>query len=201
MNINRIALLTGILLLTASERMFAQVAVNSGAGNRIVASEPARTIVIPRVNLSASQLGIPSKLPIYLVPTPYNGRFSPDGVRPYTPYPTLPSGSTRYQTDFSRVNRAEVDVAPVANDPRFNRPIAPNSSGGHQTPEPRILVQVENSEVRAIQHALRLRGYYPGDTDGYLGPSTQQAIESFQLANRHAVTGQPDQWLLTALGI
>ncbi|MBV9392768.1 MAG: peptidoglycan-binding protein [Verrucomicrobia bacterium] len=201
MIINRGYLLAGILLISTSTCTFGQSAANSGAGFRIGVSEPARTIVIPRLNLSASQLGLPSKLPIYLAPTPYNGRFYRNGVQPYTPYPTLPSASSRYQSDLSRVNRAEVDVAPVANDPRFNRPIAPNSSGGHQTPEPRYLVQFENSEVRAIQHALRLRGYYPGDTDGYLGPSTQSAIESFQLANRHAVTGQPDQWLLTALGI
>jgi peptidoglycan hydrolase-like protein with peptidoglycan-binding domain len=55
--------------------------------------------------------------------------------------------------------------------------------------------------VRRVQIALRDRGYYHGNTDGYLGQETANAIELFQV--EHCLRAKPviDRPLLAGLGI
>ena len=65
----------------------------------------------------------------------------------------------------------------------------------------RYNIQFSNDQVQALQSTLRRLGYYPGPVDGFFGPETQHAVQSYQSANQLPPTGQPDQILMTRLGI
>jgi hypothetical protein len=63
----------------------------------------------------------------------------------------------------------------------------------------RLLVQaprLEGDDVRAVQERLSLLGYWPGDADGIYGPTTEEAIKSFQTNNALDVDGivGPQTW-------
>jgi Putative peptidoglycan binding domain len=65
----------------------------------------------------------------------------------------------------------------------------------------RYNIQFSNDQVQALQSTLRRLGYYPGPVDGIFGPETEHAVRSYQSANQLPQTGQPDQILMTRLGI
>ena len=56
-------------------------------------------------------------------------------------------------------------------------------------------------QVRAVQEALNTRGYNVGPPDGALGPSTRNAIRTYQSDARLPVTGAVDAALLAKLGL
>jgi Putative peptidoglycan binding domain len=69
------------------------------------------------------------------------------------------------------------------------------------TSQNRYNIQFSNDQVQALQSTLRRLGYYPGAVDGIFGPETEHAVQSYQSANQLPSTGQPDQILMTRLGI
>jgi serine/threonine protein kinase len=63
----------------------------------------------------------------------------------------------------------------------------------------RLLVQtprLEGGDVRAVQERLSMLGYWPGEADGIYGPTTEDAIKSFQTNNGLEVDGivGPQTW-------
>jgi hypothetical protein len=63
----------------------------------------------------------------------------------------------------------------------------------------RLLVQtprLEGQDVRAMQERLSMLGYWPGDADGIYGPTTEEAVKSFQTNNGLEVDGivGPQTW-------
>ncbi|MFL5959091.1 MAG: peptidoglycan-binding protein [Gaiellaceae bacterium] len=55
------------------------------------------------------------------------------------------------------------------------------------------------SQVKALQRALKALGFSPGTPDGDYGPTTQIAVEKFQVANGLAEDGVVGQQTLNAL--
>ena len=59
-------------------------------------------------------------------------------------------------------------------------------------------------DVRSLQEALMLCGYYPGDIDGMMGPNTKNALKGFQEERGLAADGilgpMSRSALATALG-
>jgi localization factor PodJL len=55
------------------------------------------------------------------------------------------------------------------------------------------------TRVRDIQRKLHELGYYPGNPDGQMGPSTRAAIGKFQRASGLPVTNNPDWTTLEKL--
>jgi hypothetical protein len=55
--------------------------------------------------------------------------------------------------------------------------------------------------VSEVQTALRRLGYYHGQVDGLFGSSTQEALQTYQVARHRAATGLLDQNTLSALGV
>jgi peptidoglycan hydrolase-like protein with peptidoglycan-binding domain len=53
--------------------------------------------------------------------------------------------------------------------------------------------------IQSLQRELKRAGYDPGDPDGKMGPSTQQALRRFQEAHGLSPTGKPDIPTLTRL--
>jgi Putative peptidoglycan binding domain len=55
--------------------------------------------------------------------------------------------------------------------------------------------------VEQVQLALRQRGYYKGDINGFMGDETQRAIQLFEVC--HCCTTAPliTRWVLASLGI
>lgn len=58
-----------------------------------------------------------------------------------------------------------------------------------------------SEEVRAVQEALKSRGYYDYTTDGIFGTRTRQAVISFQKDNGLSADGIVGEQTLRALGI
>jgi hypothetical protein len=58
-----------------------------------------------------------------------------------------------------------------------------------------------NSLAISVQSKLAQYGYFHGPADGVIGPSSRQAIRTFQAADKLPVTGRIDPKLLKALGI
>jgi hypothetical protein len=56
-------------------------------------------------------------------------------------------------------------------------------------------------QVRQVQQALRRLGYYSGSVDGSFGPSTQNAVESYQMKTGEPVTGTLTLGVLSRLGV
>jgi len=55
--------------------------------------------------------------------------------------------------------------------------------------------------VEQVQLALRQRGYYKGEIDGFMGDNTQIAIQLFYVDQCHRVAPLITRWLLARLGI
>jgi hypothetical protein len=58
-----------------------------------------------------------------------------------------------------------------------------------------------NNLAISVQTKLAQYGYFHGAADGVIGPSSRQAIRTFQAADKLPVTGRIDPKLLKALGI
>ena len=58
-----------------------------------------------------------------------------------------------------------------------------------------------SDRVRAVQEALKTKGFDPGPIDGIQGPQTTQAVREFQRAENLEVTGRPDSATLNKLGV
>ena len=56
-------------------------------------------------------------------------------------------------------------------------------------------------DIRAIQMALKKRGYDPGEINGMVSSQTQEALRKFQAANNLPVTGVLDNRTQAALGV
>ena len=60
-------------------------------------------------------------------------------------------------------------------------------------------VIVSRATMRAVQEALKERGYYGGAVDGLFGPKTRVAIAVFQSDEKLTLTGLPDQDTISRL--
>jgi len=58
-----------------------------------------------------------------------------------------------------------------------------------------------SGRVRAVQEALKTKGFDPGPIDGIQGPQTTQAVRDFQRAENLSVTGRADSATLNKLGV
>jgi peptidoglycan hydrolase-like protein with peptidoglycan-binding domain len=56
-------------------------------------------------------------------------------------------------------------------------------------------------KVKAVQEALKGKGFDPGEADGVLGPKTGQALRDFQKSQNLQVTGRIDDKTASALGV
>ena len=64
-----------------------------------------------------------------------------------------------------------------------------------------IRLSLSTPIVEQVQLALRQRGYYRGEIDGFMGDNTQIAIQTFEVDNCHRVAPLITRWLLARLGI
>jgi peptidoglycan hydrolase-like protein with peptidoglycan-binding domain len=64
-----------------------------------------------------------------------------------------------------------------------------------------IRLSVSVPTVEQVQLALRHRGYYKGEIDGFLGESTQIAIQMFYVDQCYPAAPVVTRWLLARLGI
>jgi hyperosmotically inducible protein len=58
-----------------------------------------------------------------------------------------------------------------------------------------------SDRVRAVQEALKTKGFDPGPIDGIHGPQTTQAVKDYQRAENLEVTGRADSATLNKLGV
>jgi hyperosmotically inducible periplasmic protein len=58
-----------------------------------------------------------------------------------------------------------------------------------------------SDRVRAVQEALKTKGFDPGPIDGIQGPQTTQAVKDFQRAENLEVTGRAGSATLNKLGV
>ena len=100
-----------------------------------------------------------------------------------TAYPSITDVAGHYEISPGR----KVDPGP-----HFDLAALQALLAGRAAPEP--------ADVRAVQDRLRALKYFPGATDGALGPRTRSALRDFQDAHGLPVTGQPDARTLAALG-
>ena len=63
-----------------------------------------------------------------------------------------------------------------------------------------VMLSLRVSTVRQVQYALRERGYYKGEIDGFMGDNTQIAIQTFYVDHCHPVAPVITRWLLAQLG-
>jgi peptidoglycan hydrolase-like protein with peptidoglycan-binding domain len=93
---------------------------------------------------------------------------------------------------------ASFPVASVASDRhiQYNRRGA--EFGVYSEP---IRLSLSTPIVEQVQRALRQRGYYRGEIDGFMGDNTQIAIQMFYVDNCHRVAPVITRWLLARLGI
>src|SRR5260370_13900035 len=64
-----------------------------------------------------------------------------------------------------------------------------------------IRVSLSTPIVEQVQLALRQRGYYSGEIDGFMGENTQISIQKFYVDNCYRVAPLITRWLLVRLGI
>ena len=64
-----------------------------------------------------------------------------------------------------------------------------------------VLLSLRVSIVEQVQHALRERGYYKGEIDGFMGENTQIAIQTFYVDHCYRVAPVITRWLLAQLGV
>lgn len=64
-----------------------------------------------------------------------------------------------------------------------------------------IRLSLSTHIVEQVQLALRQRGYYRGQIDGFMGDNTQIAIQMFYVDNCYRVAPLVTSWLLVRLGI
>ena len=64
-----------------------------------------------------------------------------------------------------------------------------------------IRLSLRTPIVEQVQLALRQRGYYSGEIDGFMGENTQISIQKFYVDNCYRVAPLITRWLLVRLGI
>jgi len=64
-----------------------------------------------------------------------------------------------------------------------------------------IVLSMRVPIVQQVQLALRQRGYYKGEIDGFMGDNTQIAIQAFYVDQCHPAAPVITRWLLARLGI
>jgi hypothetical protein len=64
-----------------------------------------------------------------------------------------------------------------------------------------IRLSLRTPIVEQVQLALRQRGYYSGEIDGFMGENTQISIQEFYVDNCYRVAPLITRWLLVRLGI
>ena len=93
---------------------------------------------------------------------------------------------------------ASFPVAGRANDPgmQYNR-----QGPEFRTTSEAVVLSLREPIVEQVQLALRQHGYYRGEVDGFMGESTQIAIQMFYVDNCHRVAPLITRWLLAQLAI
>lgn len=99
----------------------------------------------------------------------------------------------RYQKAIWSTLALAVTIAMSA--PLWSQAISPGA------PEQAGEVQSSDDVVRAVQQALKEKGYYTGEIDGRLGEDTTAALKAFQESNGLAATGQLDAETQEKLGM
>ncbi|UXX83795.1 peptidoglycan-binding domain-containing protein [Roseovarius pelagicus] len=99
------------------------------------------------------------------------------------------------QTPAEQTETTRQAPAPAESEPEVTQPIVPEpqpspTPPSTTTPQGIDLGSASPSEIRAIQDALRQRGFDPGPSDGIVGPRTRFAIRSFQKSRAAPETGE-----------
>ena len=125
----------------------------------------------------------------------------------FLPYPTVstPASDAIARQNAWNAYNAQLHQIPTAGNPNRLAPHNGRVNNSDLTEAPASLrrnnFQFSDQEIRSVQQALRVRGMYPGQVDGILGPDTRRAIKTFQSQHKLPVTGQPDASLNALLGI
>jgi peptidoglycan hydrolase-like protein with peptidoglycan-binding domain len=120
---------------------------------------------------------------------------------------------------WSQASPGETGGQKSGSENRVQKPSDPPMSGGQSTPgqagvsrsegtgmqsgtESRMASgQWSKDKVKAIQEALKTKGFDPGTADGVVGPKTNQALRDFQKSNNLQATGRIDDKTASALGV
>ena len=120
---------------------------------------------------------------------------------------------------WSQANPGETGGQKSGSENRVQKPTDPPMSGGPSTPGQAGVSRSEGTgmksgtesrmgsgqwskdKVKAIQEALKTKGFDPGTADGVVGPKTNQALREFQKSNNLQATGRIDDKTANALGV
>ena len=96
----------------------------------------------------------------------------------------------------SEMARYTPGVRSVRNDVTYERKseMSRDRSAAWNNPD-----RAQSAEVRAMQEALKDRGYNPGPIDGLMGPRTAAALREYQRTEKLTVTGQMDAATVSSL--
>jgi Putative peptidoglycan binding domain len=105
---------------------------------------------------------------------------------------------------FGVFNGAKTAAPPVAPPTKPVTPTVQTSTAANTTPTTQAPAQTlkpgdTGSQVKILQRALATLGFSPGKPDGDYGPSTQVAVERFQLSKQLAEDGVVGPQTLNAL--
>jgi peptidoglycan hydrolase-like protein with peptidoglycan-binding domain len=120
---------------------------------------------------------------------------------------------------WSQASPGETGGQKSGSENRVQKPTDPPMSGGQSTPGQAGVSRSEGTgmqsgterrtaggqwskdKVKAIQEALKTKGFDPGTADGVVGPKTNQALRDFQKSNNLQATGRIDDKTASALGV
>jgi peptidoglycan hydrolase-like protein with peptidoglycan-binding domain len=120
---------------------------------------------------------------------------------------------------WSQASPGETGGQKSGGENRVQKPTDPPMSGGQSTPGQAGVSRSEGTgmqsgterrttggqwskdKVKAIQEALKTKGFDPGTADGVVGPKTNQALRDFQKSNNLQATGRIDDKTASALGV
>lgn len=120
---------------------------------------------------------------------------------------------------WSQASPGETGGQKSGSENRVQKPTDPPMSGGQSTPGQAGVSRSEGTgmqsgterrtaggqwskdRVKAIQEALKTKGFDPGTADGVVGPKTNQALRDFQKSNNLQATGRIDDKTASALGV
>ena len=120
---------------------------------------------------------------------------------------------------WSQASPGETGGQKSGSENRVQKPTDPPMSGGQSTPGQAGVLRSEGTgmqsgterrtaggqwskdKVKAIQEALKTKGFDPGTADGVVGPKTNQALRDFQKSNNLQATGRIDDKTASALGV
>jgi peptidoglycan hydrolase-like protein with peptidoglycan-binding domain len=109
-------------------------------------------------------------------------------------------------TEVPGVREKPAPVSPTPKDK--SKPEVPPPDQSQVTPpvqsgadRPGVGMASDVEDIRAVQMALKNRGYDPGEINGMVSSQTQEALRNFQAANNLPVTGVLDTRTQAALGV